>query len=118
MENDIQHELFKVVKTKIPDHLSAADEIARILTISADSVYRRMRGEKPVTLEELSKLCLHYRISVDELMKIQSNAFLFFGKNINPNNFSLNEYLRTMMEYMVYMQNFQSKVIYYLCKDM
>jgi len=117
MEKDIQQELFRVVKTKIPEHLSAADEIARILAISADSAYRRMRGEKPVTLDEVSKICVHYQISLDQLMNIQTNAFVFFGKNVNPKNFSFNEYLGTMLEYMKLMQNFKSREIYYLCKD-
>jgi hypothetical protein len=118
MEKDIQQELFRILKAKIPDHLSAADEIARILAISADSAYRRMRGEKPVTLDEVSKLCMHYQISLDPLMDIQNNAFLFFGKTINAKNFNFNEYLGTTMEYMKSMQNFKSKEIYYLCKDM
>jgi hypothetical protein len=117
MENDIQQELFRVVKAKIPEHLSAADEVAKILAISADSAYRRMRGEKPVTLEEVSKLCAHYQISVDQLMNIQNNAFLFYGKNVNAKNFSFNEYLGTTIEYMKFMQNFKSKELYYLCKD-
>ena len=117
MENDIQQELFRVVRTKIPDHLSAADEIAKILAISADSVYRRMRGEKPVSLEEVSKLCSHYQVSIDQLMNIQNNAFLFYGKNVNAKNFSFDEYLGTTLEYMKLMQNFKSKELYYLCKD-
>ncbi|HYJ39108.1 MAG TPA: helix-turn-helix domain-containing protein, partial [Chitinophagaceae bacterium] len=117
MENDIQHELFKAIKKKIPDHLSAADEIGKILAISADSAYRRMRGEKPVTLDEVYKLCTHYRISVDQLLNLQTDAFLFFGKNVNSKNFSFNEYLGSMMEYMQFMQNFKSKELFYLCKD-
>ena len=59
-----------------------------------------MRGEKPVTLDEVSKICVHYQISLDQLMNIQTNAFVFFGKNVNPKNFSFNEYLGTMLEYM------------------
>src|SRR5690349_17250798 len=117
MEKDIQQELFRVVKTRIPEHISAADEIAKILAISADSAYRRMRGEKPVTLDEVSKLCSHFNISVDQLLNIQSDAFLFFGKNVNAQNFSFNEYLGTVHEYMMFMQNFKSKEIIYLCKD-
>jgi hypothetical protein len=117
METDIQQELFKVLKSKIPGHLSAADEIAKILAISADSAYRRMRGEKPVSLEEVSKLCSHFKISVDQLMNIQTNAFLFFGKNVNSKSFSINEYLGTMLEYMNFMHNFKSKELFYMCKD-
>jgi hypothetical protein len=117
MDTGIQQELFKAVKTKIPEHLSAADEIGNILGISADSAYRRMRGEKPVTLDELHKICTHFKISVDQLMNIQTDAFLFFGKNVNPKNFNFNEYLESVMGHMTFMQNFKSKELYYLCKD-
>jgi DNA-binding Xre family transcriptional regulator len=117
MENEIQQELFKAIRKKIPEHLSAADEIGKILGISSDSAYRRMRGEKPVTLDELHKICSHYKVSVDQLMNIQTDAFLFFGKNVNPRNFSFNEYLGSMMDYMLFMQNFKSKELFYLSKD-
>jgi len=117
MDSDIQLELFKAVKAKIPEHLSAADEIGKILGISSDSAYRRMRNEKPVNLDELHKLCTYYKISVDQVMNIQTDAFLFFGKMVNPKNFSFNEYLRSMLENMVSMQSFKSKELYYLAKD-
>ena len=117
MEKDIQQELFRELKTKIPEHMSAADEIARILAISADSAYRRMRGEKPVTLDEVSKLCMHFKISVDQLLNIQTNAVLFFGQYVNPRDFSFNEYLSSVIEKMMFMQNFKSKELINLCKD-
>src|SRR5215831_8221585 len=117
MEKDIQQQLFRELKTKIPEHMSAADEIARILAISPDSVYRRMRGEKPVTFEEVSKLCTHFKISVDQLLNIQTNAVLFFGQYVNPNDFSFNEYLGSIMEKMTFMQNFKSKELIGLYKD-
>ena len=42
----IQQELFHVIRSHIPEHVSAAEEIANVLQVSVDSVYRRMRGEK------------------------------------------------------------------------
>jgi len=76
-----------------------------------------MRGEKPVTLDEVHKICTHFKISIDQLMNIQTDAFLFFGKNVNPKNFSFDEYLGSMMQNLISMQNFKSKELIYLSKD-
>jgi hypothetical protein len=73
---ELQQKVFQTIKSKIPAHLSAADEIAGILEISADSAYRRLRGEKTISLDELYKLCIHYRISLDQMLNIQTGAIL------------------------------------------
>ena len=56
--SELQQELFQVIKKNIPANVSATDEIARVLDVSVDSVYRRMRGEKTISLDELHKLCV------------------------------------------------------------
>ncbi len=63
---EIQQQLFGEIKRKIGENGSAADEIAGLLGISSDSAYRRMRGEKNISLDELYTLCSHYKISLDQ----------------------------------------------------
>jgi Cro/C1-type HTH DNA-binding domain len=113
----LQQELFKTIRGKIPAHLSAADELARILDISTDSAYRRIRGEKTISLDELSALCFHYHISMDELMNIQTGAFLFQGNIIDSNAFRFDKYMEAMLRNFAYMASFKQKEFYYLCKD-
>ncbi len=117
MENAIQLELFRAMKSKIPAGVSAADEIARILGISPDSAYRRMRGEKPVTIDELQKLCTHYKLSVDQLMNLQTDAFIFQGRLLNHQTFRFDEYLRNVLQVMNIMISFNERQFFYLCKD-
>src|SRR5215831_21381159 len=83
----IQQELFHVIKTAIPANVSLTEEIARVLDVSVDSVYRRMRGEKTISLDELYKLCSHYKISLDQLMNLQTGAFMFRGNFLNSKTF-------------------------------
>ncbi|MDP9230394.1 MAG: hypothetical protein M3O67_06960 [Bacteroidota bacterium] len=116
-KSELQQQLFGLIKTKISGHVSAADEIAQVLDISADSAYRRMRGEKSITLDELYMLCSHYRISLDQMMNIQTNAFLFQGKIINSTNFRFEEYLTNTLQNMAYVNSFKQKEFYTLCKD-
>ena len=72
MENrtDIQTLLFQKIIDQMPSHLSLADELAELLEISADSAYRRIRGEKPISVFEVQKLCNAYRFSFDDLVKV------------------------------------------------
>ena len=51
-----QSVFFQHIKALLPPHLSVVDEIAEVLNISNDSAYRRIRGEKPIALEEIKKL--------------------------------------------------------------
>ena len=113
----LQQELFQVIKTNIPGHLSATEEIAKVLGVSVDSVYRRMRGEKTISLDELHTLCSHYKISLDQLMNIQTGAFTFQGNFLNEKIFRFDAYLKSMVSNLSSLKNFKEIEFYWLCKD-
>ena len=75
----VQQIFFQHVKSNLAAHLSLVDEVADLLNISNDSAYRRIRGEKPLSFEELKIICAHYRISLDQLFHLNNNSFLFSG---------------------------------------
>ena len=116
--NEIQQQLFQLIKTRLPANASMADEIAKILNISSDSAYRRMRVEKLISIEELYLLCTTYRISLDQLMNIQTGGFQFQGNIVNSKTYGFDQYLTNMMHTMAYFNSFNNKEIYYSCKDM
>lgn len=116
--NELQQKLFQEIKTKLPTDASLADETARLLDISTDSVYRRMKGEKPISFDELFTLCTHYNISLDQIMNIRSEAFQFSGKMVSTANFSFNEYLKSIIQYFVFITSYKNNSYYYLCKDL
>lgn len=115
---ELQQHLFATIKSKIPEHLSAPEEIAKMLEVSVDSVYRRIRGEKAITLDELHLLCDHYKISLDQLLNIHTGAFLFQGNLLDSKNFRFEEYLSTTLRNMTYFKNCKQNEFYYLCKDL
>lgn len=116
--NEIQQQLFQLIKTKLPADASVADEVAKLLNISSDSAYRRMRGEKQITFEEVNILCSNYRISLDQLMNIQTGGFLFQGNIVNQRTYGFDQYLTNIMHTLAYFNSFKTKELYYLCKDM
>lgn len=116
--NEIQQQLFQLIKTRLPAEVSMADEIGKILNISSDSAYRRMRAEKQITFEELYLLCTTYRISLDQLMNIQTGSFQFQGNFVKPQSFGFDQYLTNIMHTLAYFNSFKTKELYYSCKDM
>ncbi len=114
---DLQQQLFQLIKTKLPAEASVADEVAKLLGISSDSAYRRMRAEKQITFEELYKLTLHYKISLDQLMNIQTGSILFQGNFINNKTYRYNDYVTGIIHQLTYFNSHKQKEFYYLCKD-
>jgi transcriptional regulator with XRE-family HTH domain len=114
---ELQQELFQVIKSNIPDHLSTTEEIAKVLDVSVDSVYRRMRGEKTISLDELHLLCSHYKISLDQLMRIQTGSFLFQGNIQNEQNFRYEAWLGSILANQAYFNSFSERELYWLGKD-
>jgi len=51
--NELQLQFFNHLKSILPSHISMVDELTDLLDLSYDSVYRRIRGEKPIDLNEL-----------------------------------------------------------------
>ena len=116
--NEMQQQIFAAIKRKLKGDESVADELARLLGISTDSAYRRMRGEKPVTFEELYKIATHYQISLDQLMNIHNGAIIFQGQYLDKQNFRFEGYMNSLVQNMTYMNSFKEKEFYYSCKDM
>ena len=92
----IQEDFFRQIKQKLPSHLSMADEIATLLNISQDSAYRRIRGEKPLTIDEIQLLAVNYSISLDSFMNIKTESFVFTGLLIDKETYVFKNYYHTL----------------------
>jgi transcriptional regulator with XRE-family HTH domain len=114
---EIQEQLFQEIKRKLPAESFVIDEVAKLLNISSDSVYRRMRGDKTITLDELYTIATHYKISLDRLMNIESGGFLFQGNLLNSKTFRFDDYLKGMANILGYFNSFKQKELFYLCKE-
>jgi hypothetical protein len=114
---DLQVQLFQYIKTKLAADNSLVDEVAAALNISTDSAYRRIRGDKAVSLEELYLLCTRYQLSLDTLLQVRTDVIPFQGKYIDPLLFRFEEYLVAVEQQVRYMASFRERTMYYLCKD-
>ncbi len=101
MENqeDIQIGLIRMIRDQLPDHVSLVDEIADLLEISNDSAYRRIRGEKSLSLQEVQKLAGSYQISMDDLIGNPTNSVTFRTNFLEENHYSFVDWLKSLLEF-------------------
>ena len=114
---DLQKELFNFIKAAVPPHISMVDAVADLLNISHDSVYRRLRGEKPLTLDELKLLCEHFQISLDQAIQLKTSSIVFKDYESDGENISFIQYLQGLLKQLQYISQFDSKELLFLAKD-
>jgi hypothetical protein len=117
MSSNLQAQLFQYIKGKLPPQTSLADEVAAQLEISTDSAYRRIRGEKSLSLEEVYRLCIHYKVSLDGILNLQTDAFLFTGNFVQSDTFRFKDWLINVVQQVKYMNSFKENQLFYLAKD-
>ena len=115
--NQLQQQLFSFLKDSIPPHLSLVDELCDLLDLSADSVYRRIRGEKPITLAELKIICEQYHISLDQLLQLENESVLFDAPGLNGMPAEFSDYMNAVLNQFKYFNSFTTRDMHYLCKD-
>ena len=113
---NLQQQLFSHIKNSQP-HISLADELCDLLEISYDSAYRRIRGEKPLSLLELKMLCEKYKLSLDQVLQLNSDMVVFRCSDINHEVKDLETYLRGLLQEVKYFNTFKQKEMYLLAKD-
>lgn len=64
------------LRNSVPDDLGLGNILQKVLHISKESIYRRLRNETAYTLEELAVLSKHFRISLDNLVMDQDTRLI------------------------------------------
>jgi transcriptional regulator with XRE-family HTH domain len=115
--SNLQKELFAYIKEGLPSNISLVDTLAELLGISYDSVYRRIRGEKPITLDELKLLCDKFNISVDQVLQVNSNSIIFTDPEANDTVKDFKQYLQGLAKAFDQFSYFTQREMLYLSKD-
>ena len=116
-DNNLQKELFNHIRDTLPAHISMVDTIAELLDISYDSVYRRIRGEKPVPLEEVKLLCDHFHLSLDQVLQLHTDKVLFTDTEADKPISNFNQYLDGLIQLLQHFNSHSKKEMFYLSKD-
>ena len=113
-----QIDFFQNIKQSIPTYSSLVDEVSEILSISTDSAYRRIRGEKFLSFPEIEILCKRFNVSFDKFSNIDNNNILFQGNQNEYKEDSFKDWMEDVLAQLNLVNSFNKKHIYYLCKDM
>jgi hypothetical protein len=112
-----QQLLFNHIKSKIPSHISLVEEVAEVLNISNDSAYRRIRGEKPLTLDEVSLLSRKYGVSLDQLLQLNTNTIIFSDDRVDL-SLGFNKFLQFVVHSLGMFSKLQNPMMFYYSKDL
>lgn len=91
--------LMKKLKSTLPQNISLADDLADLLEVSTDSAYRRIRGETALTIDEIVRICQHYKISFDALTAIQGGSVSFSFREV-----------KTKEEFILYLEDISNEM--------
>lgn len=113
-----QEYLFQQIRNLMPGDQNLVDIVSEILHVSADSAYRRIRGETPLVLDEAQQLCNHFKLSLDQLVEIRPGATLFYTNRLHHEHFTFEAYLAGIRQQLEMILSFQKKEVIYVSKDL
>lgn len=74
---DVQQRIFDEIKKQLPKDEKISAVLMNTLFLSQDAVYRRLRGDVPLTIYETKTLCNAYNISFDEIDAYKKGVVTF-----------------------------------------
>ncbi len=117
MADSIQSVFLQELKENLPPHISLVDDLAELLSISRDSVYRRIRGETLLSLEEVKKICAHYNVSLDALFAPTEEMISFHHRRIDNEHFNFQKWLHSILGNLDMICGFPEKELLFAAKD-
>jgi hypothetical protein len=116
--SNIQVIFFQQLKDRIPPYVSLVDEVSEVLEISLDSAYRRIRGEKQISFEELQMLCLHFQFPVDPLLINSSQAITFHHSPLKDKTFTFQHYLENILDDLTNLRSKEESSIIFVLNEL
>ncbi|MCX6350719.1 MAG: hypothetical protein NTX03_02535 [Bacteroidetes bacterium] len=109
---------FQQIKEKLEPHTSLVDEIENALSLSQDSAYRRIRGEKELSFSEIQKLTAKYGVSADLAFNAAADNIVNFRYNpLDHKSFTMIDYLAVCRDTLKKMADSGSGDLIYAAKD-
>jgi hypothetical protein len=113
----VQTEFINKLKDSLPQNLSLADELSDLLEVSSDSAYRRIRGETALSIDEVVKICKHYKIPFTPVSEENPNTITFGIRPLNNNKQAFENYLTDLRNDLKKITHFEDAQIIYAAED-
>lgn len=93
----------------IPGNIKPIEYLIKVLEVSKESAYRRLRGEIPFTFQEMSKLSLNLGFSIDELISKPGESRILVnmqtGLDENPSTVFLKRF-EQFYQFLLHLENY------------
>lgn len=113
--NELQLQFLNRIREMIPENHAFVDELSDVMNLSTDSIYRRLRGETALSIDEVALLCRHYKISFDTFAHPNAQVNFQYHLLKNPLDFKL--YLQDIRDDMQRIASAPNKQIVYAAID-
>ncbi len=107
---EIQRQLFENIKSKNGERNDWVQELESVLHVSKDAVYRRLRGDTLLNLEDLRQLASVYKISIDQLIHTSMHTLVSDFQALP--SFTLEKYLEQMRDHFLRHQGRELKIYF------
>ena len=112
----IQKLLFTKLKTTVGEK-ALIKQLSIILPVSIASIYRRVNGEKLLTIQEIVSLSKSFNISYNELFNYIPKNEVIFSFKYDKVNQDFVDYVNDITQNLNFIQSFQDHTMIYSVKD-
>ena len=100
MKNGILNELITVMKERVPKGQNLASNLADILCMGKEAVYRRLRGEVSFSIEEVAIISHKLGISIDQVVGDHHSNKVTFDLNLHHSSNAIDSYYEILNRYL------------------
>ncbi len=118
IERKFQEAFVELLKNTIPSHLNLAEELSSRMSMSLDSVYRRLRCETDFSLEETMRISAQFNISITHLLTQESNLVTFRANSLNKETNAFAEYLKVLHGDLTWISSSPDATVTYAAEDL
>ena len=117
-ERKFQMAFVELLKNSVPAHINLAEELSSRMSMSLDSIYRRLRCETDFSLEESLQIAEQFNISLSNLIASHTNMVTFRANKLTDTLESFTNYLRILHGDLDWLRSSPSATVTYAAEDL
>lgn len=117
-ERKFQMAFVELLKNSVPAHINLAEELSSRMSMSLDSIYRRLRCETDFSLEESLQIAEQFNISLSNLIASHTNMVTFRANNLTDNTESFTNYLKILHGDLDWVRSSTNALAIYAAEDL
>lgn len=114
--HELQTQFLNSIKDIIDPNVALVDELADVLNVSKDSVYRRIRNETSLSLEEITVISEHFKVPFS-FNSTQAQGTVSFGYKSMTTQEDFKLYLKSMLNDLSKIGASERKLVTYAAND-